>query len=114
MAVIQPVRSVGFDAKSVTITWTNITTADTGAQAFIGDLEFMTVQVTSGGAGTAQVRVSNDGTNFVGLTATLTIGAAAPEAVGIQTLAVQPQFIDISAVATATSTVILSGRIKDA
>jgi len=67
------------------------------------------VQVTSGGAGTAQIRATIDGTNFVGLTAALAIGTAAPMPVGLASLALDVDAVDISAVASATVTVTLSG-----
>ena len=107
MAVIQATRAESL--LLVTYTWASITTADTGAPVDVSDLTVKFVQVTSGGAGTAQIRASADGVNFVGLTAALAIGAAAPAAVGIFDLPTHPRMVDISAVAAATVTVTLIG-----
>lgn len=85
---------------------------DTMNAVDISDLEGLTVQVASGGAGTAQFDISNDNVNFVGLTATLTIGAAAPMVAGIQSLAVGlcPKWLRVSAVAAAAVTVTITGQ----
>jgi hypothetical protein len=89
-----------------------LTTADTMPAIDISDVEGVTVQVASGGAGTAQIDISNDGVNFVGLSATLTLAAAAPMAVGIQSLAIglSPKFLRVSAVAAATVTITITGQ----
>lgn len=97
--------------QGVAVTWgTMVAATDTGAPAFIGDLTEVAVQVTSGGAGTAQIEVSNDNVTYVGLSATLTGAAAAPQVVGIQRLDVPARFLRIGAIATANSAVILYGR----
>ena len=93
----------------VTYTWTNMAVGDTGAPVEISDLTSKFAQVTSGGAGTAQVRATADGTNFVALTAALAIGAGAAAPVGIFDFPINPRMIDISAVAVATVTVTLIG-----
>lgn len=89
-----------------------LTTADTMNAVDISDLEGITVQVASAGAGTAQIDISNDGVNFVGLSATLTLAGAAPMAVGIQSLAVglSPKWLRVSAVAAATVTITIAGQ----
>jgi hypothetical protein len=98
MAVITPTRVDSYYA--TTITWTNITTADTGAAVQLDEHEDVkAVQVTSGGAGTAQLRASNDGTNFAN------VGSAL--AVGITAVTMPSKYINIGTVATATVTVIL-------
>ena len=107
MAVITPTRTE--DLSLVTITWASVTTADTGARVDVSDLTAKCVQVTSGGAGTAQIRASIDGTNFVGLTAALINGTAAPMPVGMAEFTLNSRAVDISAVAGATSTITLIG-----
>lgn len=115
MAVVQPVRTPSNNGKTVLVTWTNVTTADTGAAAELGDLDELTFQVTSAGSGTAQLRISNDGVNFVGLTAVLALGTPAPVVVGFAfpTPGLSPRMWDISAVATATVTVTVEGKLRD-
>jgi len=99
MAVINPSRVDG--QFSSTITWAAVTTADTGAAIDIADLEDInTIQVTSAGAGTAQMRRSNDGTNFVNWGTPLAVGITDQAATATRRL-------DIGAVATATVTVTL-------
>lgn len=112
MAVVIPIRSVGQDAKSVVYTWTAMAAADTGAPVFIGDLELVSIQVTVATA-TAQIRASNDGAAFFGLSATLTGAAAAVMQTGIQRLDVPAQFIDVNPTAVATTNVVLTGRLRD-
>lgn len=112
MAVVTPTRLVGNDAKSVTYTWLNMAAADTGAPVFIGDLDNISIQNTVATA-TAQIRASNDGANFFGLSATLTGAAAAVMVQGLQRLDVPAQFIDVNPTAVATTTIILAGRLRD-
>jgi hypothetical protein len=97
--------------KSKAIVWT-LTTSDTGVAVDISDLDDITVQVTSGGAGTAQIEVSNDNANFVGLTAALALGTPAPMVVGMQFLPVGfcPRFIRPNAVAAASVVVTITGK----
>lgn len=100
MAVVNPIRVD--TPTAATITWTAVGTADTGAAANVGDLgEIKCIHVV--GAGTAQTRRSNDGTNFVANGAAL-----AANTVTDQTTACK--FIDISAVATAVVTVIMTAK----
>lgn len=96
-------------ARVITVT---LTTADTMNPVDISDLEGITVQVTSAGAGTAQFDISNDGTNFVGLTAALAVGTPAAMPVGMAFLALglAPKWIRVSAVAVATVTIIITGQ----
>lgn len=97
--------------QGVAVTWgTMVAATDTGAPAFIGDLTEIVVQVTSPGAGTAQIEVSNDNVTYFGLSATLTGAAAAPMVVGLQRLDVPARFLRIGAIATANVAVILYGR----
>lgn len=93
------------------IVWT-LGVGDTGNAIDISDLEGLTVQVTSGGAGTAQIDISNDGVTFVGLTAALALGAAAPMPVGMAFLVVGmcPRFMRVSAVAAAAVVVTVTGQ----
>lgn len=114
MAVIANVRvdDPANQKQGVAITWgAQVAATDTGAPAFIGDLHDITVQVTSGGAATAQIEVSNDNVTYFGLSATLTGAATAPQAVGVQRLDVPARFLRIGAVAVANTTgVILYGH----
>lgn len=100
-------------SRSRQIKWT-IVVADTGVAVDVSDLENMVLQVTSAGAGTAQIRASVDGTNFVGLTAALAIGAAAPAPVGLAQFPVGfvPKAIDVSAVATADCVITIIGQVR--
>lgn len=92
---------------ATTITWGPITTADTGAPVNLSEFaEIKSVHVfASGGGGTAQMRRSNDGINFVNFGA-----AFAGDSVNDFTTACK--FMDIGAVATATVTVILTASKK--
>lgn len=98
--------------QGVAITWGAMVAAtDTGAPAFIGDLTEIVIQLTSAGAATAQIEVSNDNVTYFGLSATLTGAATAAMAVGVQRLDVPARFVRVGAIATANTTgVILYGR----
>lgn len=113
MAIVNPVRTDGVinPKQEVLYTYGTLQVADTGSAIYIGDLEQVTVQLTSGGAATAQVRVSNDGVTFFGLSATLTGAATAVMAVGIQRLDVPARFLDINPIAGAVATgIFVSGK----
>lgn len=114
MAAFAPVRNddQANPKQSVVISWPTMQVADTGNAAFIGDLVNPSIQVVSGGAGTAQIRVSNDGVTFVALTAALVPGAAGalPATGGPTNLGVNARFVDVNPVAGAASTVFLVGR----
>lgn len=100
MAVIAPARTD--NVRTVQITWTSITTADTGGRVDISELEdTKTIHVV--GSGTAQVRLSNDGTNFVN-------SGSALAANSMNNISTQAKFLDINPVATATVTVILTAN----
>lgn len=100
MAVIPAVRVD--TSTDTTITWTAITTADTGAAVQLNDIsEIKCIHVVGGG--TAQTRRSNDGTNFVN-----NGSALAANSINDQTTAAK--WMDISVVATATVTVILTAK----
>ena len=95
MAVIAPKRTI--DTKGdVVITWGSMATTDTGGPAYIGDLDDVVIQVTSGGAGTAQLRGSNDNVTFAN------IGAAM--GVGFTALTTIPFYVDLNPIAAATVT----------
>lgn len=100
-------------SRSRQVQWT-IIVGDTGLPVDVSDLENMVLQVTSGGAGTAQIRASADGTNHVALTAALAIGAAAPVAVGLAQFPPDfvPKSVDVSAVATADCVITIVGQVR--
>jgi hypothetical protein len=97
MAVITPTRVDGYF--STAVTWTNITTADTGGNVQLDEHEdIKAVQVV--GSGTAQLRASNDGTNFANVGSALAANS-------ITAVTMPSKYINIGTVATATVTVIL-------
>src|SRR6185369_17969629 len=103
MSVITP--TVVDTPRMRTVTWTSITTADTGAKVDVSDLEdIKTFHVV--GAGTAQLQRSNDGTNFVtdgAAMAANSVNDKGPTAV---------QWYSIGTVATNTVTVIMTAKRK--
>ena len=88
-------------SKVATLTWTSVTTSDTGAKVFIGNLVDVVVHVV--GSGTAQMRGSNDGTNFVNIGSALAANS-------LNALAFVPAWIDFGTIASATVTIVLKGR----
>lgn len=102
MAVIGGKR-VENDDGSVSITWTAVTTADSGAPASIGDIDEPNVHVV--GSGTAQMQGSNDGTNFVSIGSALAANS-------LNQLSVFPKYIQFSTIASATVTIVLHGKRK--
>ena len=77
--------------------------ADTGSKIHVGHLISGVVHVVSAGAGTAQLRGSNDGINFVNIGAVLAANT-------LTALAFIPRFLDINPVAGAATSVMLVGR----
>lgn len=101
MAAIDPVR---VDAPlATTITWSTLTTSDTGAPIDISDLEDpKTIHVV--GSGTAQMQRSNDGAVFVSWGSVLAANTINDQGV------TAAKWLKISAVATATISVVLTAR----
>ncbi len=103
MSVITP--TVVDTPKLRTITWASITTADTGAPVDVSELEdIRTFQIV--GAGTAQIRRSLDGTNFVNdgaALATATVTDKGPTAT---------KWYDVNPVTVNTATVIMVAKRK--
>lgn len=108
MAVILGKKVYNEDG-SVTVTWTSVTTSDTGSSVFTGDMEDRTIHNI--GTGTPQIGSSNDGAAFVGLTAAG--GPGTPAVMVANTLvvhSVNSRFTNIVSNAAATTTVIMHGR----
>ena len=99
MATIPGIRTE--DKEIVIITWTSITTSDTGGPVDISGLDDITIH--SVGSGTPQYAGSNNNSNFV------SIGSAAA-ANSLTQIAVHPRYFSISAMTTNTATVILVGK----
>lgn len=102
MSIVLPTFDDG-DGPIASVTWASMAAADTGAKAHIGGLVNAVAHVVSAGAGTAQLRGSNDGVNFVNIGAALAANT-------LTALAFIPRFIDINPAAAATVTVIVTGR----
>jgi hypothetical protein len=102
MAVIPGVRSE--TPYSATVTWSTITTSDTGGVIDTYDLEAAKSfhQVTAGAA-TAQLQHSNDNTNWVNLGSALAANTCAD-------VTTSARYIKISAVASATCSVIMTAK----
>jgi len=89
---------------ATTLTWSTMTTSDTGAAVDTQDLEATkSFHQISGGAATAQLQHSNDGTNWVNLGSALAANS-------ITEVATSARYIKISTVASATCSVILSAK----
>jgi hypothetical protein len=102
MSAIDPTLSVG---PLTTITWPAVTTSDTGSPVDISEFEGpLTIHVV--GSGTAQMQRSNDGINYVSWGSALAANSMNDQA------ETRAKFLKISAVATATVSVILTGRKK--
>lgn len=98
-------------SKTKAFIWT-LTTSDTGTAVDISDLECITVHNI--GSGTAQIEVSNDGTNFVGLQANLalppTTGPMAANTIFSFPAGFNPRFMRVGTVAGASVVVIATGQ----
>jgi hypothetical protein len=87
---------------STTITWASVTTSDTAEKVNLSDFEFnKTIHIV--GSGTAQLRLSNDGTNFVN-------SGAALAANSINEKGSAAKWWDFSPIASATVTIVLAAR----
>jgi hypothetical protein len=100
MATVNGIRQDHEDG-SCTITWTGVTTSDTGGEVRIVGLEDITIHVV--GSGTAQLAGSNDGTNYVSIGSALAANS-------ITQMAVHPIWISFTTIASATVTIILTAR----
>jgi hypothetical protein len=87
---------------STTITWGPITTADVAEKVNLSDFEFnKTIHIV--GTGTAQLRQSNDGTNFVN-------SGSALAANSMNEKPSASKWWDFNPIATATVTIVLTVR----
>ena len=85
-----------------TITWPSVTTADTAEKIDLSNFELnKTIHIVGGG--TAQLRQSNDGTNFVNKGAALTGNS-------MNEVPSAAKWWDFNPIATATVTIILTVR----
>lgn len=100
MAAIKGIRADNNDG-TVSITWTSVTTSDTGAPVSIGDIRDPVVHVV--GSGTAQMRGSNDGSNFVNMGSALAANS-------LNAVSPTVKYIDFSTIASATVTIVLHGK----
>jgi len=102
MAVIPAIKAE--TPYSATVTWSTITTSDTGAVIDTYDLEAAKSfhQITAGAA-TAQLQHSNDGTNWVSL-------GSAVAANTITEAVTSARYIKIGTVASATCSVIMTAK----
>lgn len=110
MAVI-PGKLIQEESGITTVTWSAITTADTGSAVETGNLENITIHVV--GSGTAVLEGSNNNVNFVavgaGAMAANSLNSVGP---GATLSTVTARYLRIGTVATATVTVILQGLKK--
>lgn len=100
MATIPGVRDDGPNA-TATITWTAITTSDSGGAVEVDELIERTIHVV--GSGTAQLQGSNNNSNWVDI-------GAALGANSLSQMTVNPKYIRFNTIATATVTIILVGK----
>lgn len=91
------------NSKVASYTYTDVTTSDVGGKIYIGNLVDVVVHVYSAGAGTAQLRGSNDGTNFINIGAALAANT-------LTALAYVPAWIDFNPIGAATVTITVKGR----
>lgn len=103
MATINGVRVDNAD-QSTTITWSDVTTSDSGGEVMIRDLEAITIHVVGGG--TAQLQGSNNGTDYVSIGAALAANS-------LTQMSVHPEWIQFSTIATDTVDIILTGRRRN-
>lgn len=100
MAVI-PGNIVNDGKGGVTVTWTAVTTSDSGGPVDVSQYTEKTIHVV--GSGNAQLQGSNDGTNFVSIGAALAANT-------LTQMTVNPRYLKFSTIAVATVTIILVAR----